>query len=86
MVVLNPTHKQLAERHVAEGRRIVERQRQLIAKVKACNGYSVQAEELLSLFEKSLVIFEYDLARVSKQADGAQAPLIAESAVQTRDV
>ena len=40
MVVLNSTHKQLAEQHVAEGRRIVE-QRQLIAKIKACNGYSV---------------------------------------------
>ena len=85
MVILNPTHKQLAERHVVEGHRIVERQRQLIAKIKACNGYSVQAEELLSVFEKSLVIFQDDLARLSKQADGAQAPPAAVRAVQARD-
>jgi hypothetical protein len=50
----------------------------------ASNGYA-QEEELLSTFEKSLAIFETDLANVvSKQADGAQAPPPTALAVQTR--
>ena len=47
--------------HVVKGRRIVERQRQLITEIRARGGASAQAEELLVAFERSLVIFEDDL-------------------------
>ena len=53
---------QLAERHVAEAGVTVARQRRLVDRLKACNGYAHDAAELLSAFENSLAIFEEDLA------------------------
>jgi hypothetical protein len=87
MVVSNSTDVNLAEGRVAEARRIVERQRWLITKIKACNDDCAQEEELLSTFEKSLAIFEDDLANViSKQVDGTQAPSALALALQTGDI
>jgi hypothetical protein len=63
-----------AELRVDEARRIVARQRELIAKLKTCNGYYPHEEELLSNFERSLAIFEDDLAVMSQPIDGATAP------------
>lgn len=53
-----------ATRHVVEGRRIVEQQRQRVAS----GGFS-GAEDLLETFETSLAIFEGDLERLLKQRD-----------------
>jgi hypothetical protein len=60
----------LAEQNVDKGRRIVARQRQRIARLKARGGDCAQAEDLLSLFERSLAILEYNLEAVSTRARG----------------
>jgi hypothetical protein len=54
--------------HVVEGRRIVARQRALIAKERAA-GQDTAAEEVLVQFEKSLAIFEADLLAIQKAKD-----------------
>jgi hypothetical protein len=51
--------KALAYKHVIDGRRIVSRQREVIG----LGGNCGPAEELLVSFERSLAIFEHDLAR-----------------------
>jgi hypothetical protein len=50
-----------ALRHVMDGRRIVSRQRQLIAEQKASGYDTLFAEQLLSQFERTLTILEDDL-------------------------
>jgi len=55
----------LARRHVEEGRRIVERQRKLIAAKRV----GPDAADLLKTFERSLEIFEGDLARLLQDKD-----------------
>jgi hypothetical protein len=57
----------LAQDHVTSGRRIVARQRQLIVEIRARGGDCVKAEDLISAFERSLAIFEDDLASVLKK-------------------
>jgi hypothetical protein len=47
-----------AARHVAEGRRIVARQRERIARLKAAGASTLDAEQTLKVFETSLVLFE----------------------------
>jgi uncharacterized protein YmfQ (DUF2313 family) len=59
----------LAQDHVNTGRRIVARQRQLIAKIRALGGNAGMAEDLLAAFERSLVIFEADLAHELYRAE-----------------
>jgi hypothetical protein len=56
----------LARHYVIEAQRIVTRQRRLIA--KAVNGHSFREAELLVIFEKSLALFEDDLATVTVEA------------------
>ena len=58
------THS-LAFEHVLKGRRIVARQRQLIDQIRARGGESAQAEDLLVQFERTLAIFEDDLAVIA---------------------
>ena len=58
-----------ATRHVENGRRIVQRQRERIASGTAAPG----AHELLRTFEQSQAIFEEDLARLIKERDGTKA-------------
>ena len=55
---------QLAQHHVRRGREIVARQRELIAGLRAQSLNIVDAEDLLKVFERSLVIFEEDLANL----------------------
>jgi hypothetical protein len=69
MAGLNADHSALAHDHVVRGRRIVARQRQLIADIRARAGDCANAEELLSAFERSLVIFEDDLAVILKKEE-----------------
>ena len=49
---------ELATRHVVRGREIVDRQRALIARLKAEGCSTRQHEDLLALFVRSLTIFE----------------------------
>ena len=65
MASLLPDRKELAQRHVDTGRRIIARQRQLIAELKAHNHSTKQYESLLSAFETSQAIFESDLAEIT---------------------
>jgi hypothetical protein len=58
--------KSPAEQRVADCRLIIARQREFIAKLKAIDGYCVREEETLAAFERSLVIFEKDLADVTR--------------------
>jgi hypothetical protein len=60
-----------AHHHVITGQRIVARQRQLIAEIRARDGDYDTAENLLSAFERSLAIFEDDLASILKKHDGS---------------
>jgi len=55
----------LARKHVEEGRRIVERQRKLVAERRS----GPDGLALLRSFERSLEIFEGDLDRLLKQQD-----------------
>ena len=56
----------MAERHVREGRRTVERQREIIARQKQQGVDTAAAEALLLTFERSLAIFEDDLCKIVK--------------------
>jgi hypothetical protein len=56
-----------AEQHVTTGRRIVARQRELIGEIRARGADCADAEDLLSVFERSLAIFEDDLAAIVKK-------------------
>ena len=72
-MVSSSTREQLAEQRVTVARRIVARQRRLIANLKACNGDRYPQEaELLAAFETSLAVFEDDLATITSA--GARAP------------
>jgi hypothetical protein len=48
----------LAGRHVCEGRLIVARQKQLIARLKAAGRPTLNAEQTLQVFVTTLAIFE----------------------------
>jgi len=57
----------MAQRHVREGRPIVERQRQLVLGQQQ-RGYDTTASEsLLRTFERTLDVFESDLAAINEQ-------------------
>ena len=58
------SHLTLARTHVQKGREIVARQRDLIARMRALRADPARAEDLLGQFERTLRIFEDDLARL----------------------
>jgi len=58
------TRLERAERHVREGRQIVERQRRLVLDQHQKGHDTTTAEELLQTFERSLSGFEDDLAAI----------------------
>lgn len=60
------TKLEQARRHVFEGKRIVAKQRSLIAKKRAGGLDTSTAEKLLIQFERSLAIFEADLLAIEK--------------------
>jgi hypothetical protein len=57
----------VAVRHVEGGRRIVDRQRALIARCKALGVNTDEAKNLLVAFERSQTIFEQDLADLDRR-------------------
>jgi hypothetical protein len=56
-----------AARHVASGKRIIERQRLVIAGRKELGQNTDDFESLLAAFERSQVIFEADLCRINSE-------------------
>jgi len=58
----------LAYRHVTEGRRILDRQRDVIAKKKAAGLEGEISEQLLAQFEISQRLFEQHLAIMLREA------------------
>ena len=57
-----------AAQHVLDGRDVIDRQHDLIARQKARGRNTELAEQLLDRFERSQAIFESDLARISGEA------------------
>ena len=57
----------MAERHVRDGRAIVERQRELIEGRFRRGDSTIASEELLVTFEQSQAIFEADLVRLRRR-------------------
>lgn len=58
------TRREMAERHVTTGRRIIAAHRQLIERLRAAGGDCSEAQGTLALYERMQVIFEYDLENV----------------------
>lgn len=56
----------IARRHVVRGREIVAKQRALIASIRDRGRDSASAEDLLQSFERTLGIFEADLAALER--------------------
>jgi hypothetical protein len=54
----------MAARHVAAGRKVVVRQRALVARQKTAGHDTFLSERLLGQFERSLLIFESHLREV----------------------
>jgi len=61
----------MTERHVNQGRRIVEGQRRLVASLPPSSKIREDAETLLSAFERSQGVFDADLADIIKAQDRA---------------
>jgi hypothetical protein len=57
-----------AFRHVTAGRQVVARQRALIEKRKTLGADVSESESLLEQFERTLAIFESDLAELRKNS------------------
>ena len=60
------SERKLAEQHVIVGRQIVQRQQDLIARRRQLGLDTRQSEQLLVQFERSLAIFEGDLADINQ--------------------
>jgi hypothetical protein len=58
---------QQATQHVSRARKIVQRQRELIEKLRGYDTDTDDAENMLKLFERSPATFEADLARIEKK-------------------
>jgi hypothetical protein len=71
----------LAARHVAEGRKIVARQRLLIAKQKEAGRETTHSENLLAQFERTLAVFEDHLQEIEAESAGGELSGRARSSV-----
>ena len=65
------TYLEMAQRDVSEGRTLVERHRAFIAKLRAAGRPTHRAEALLESCERSLQIFEDDLAVVLRKSSSS---------------
>lgn len=61
------TDLEMAVRHVAEARRIVEQQRHRIARLKEGGKPTFKHEQMLRAFENTLQIFEDDERRIRQR-------------------
>jgi hypothetical protein len=62
----------LAERHVLDGRKIVERQHAFISARKQAGHVTFDAELLLDQFERTLAIFEEDYRAIRAELENAK--------------
>jgi hypothetical protein len=69
MAIVPETKLAMAARHVAAGRKVVIRQRALVAKQKAGRD-KLDSETLLDQFERTLAIFESDLRGIEMESAG----------------
>jgi hypothetical protein len=56
--------KEMAFRHVIDGRRLVARQRELVEMLARNGRDTTEAKRLLDLFARTLDVFEDDLKRI----------------------
>lgn len=56
-----------AERHVEHGRHMIEHQKKLIESLRSEGRDTTAAQQLLTVFERTQKIFEYDLAELMRQ-------------------
>jgi hypothetical protein len=70
MAIVPETKLAMAARHVAAGRKVVIRQRALVAKQKIAGRDTLDSETLLYQFERTLAIFESDLRRIEMESAG----------------
>ena len=63
---MTETRREMALRHVISGRRIVAAQRGRVAQLRATGKDATEAEALRAQYERSLAIFEDDLARLER--------------------
>ncbi len=56
-------------RHAANGRQVIDRQRDLIKRQKAFGADTTKSEALLATFEQSQAIFESDVARIRQERE-----------------
>jgi hypothetical protein len=61
--------REIANRHVATGRRIIEAQRRTVERLNRSGRPTDEAERLLALFESSVRGFEDDLEAVLRKED-----------------
>jgi hypothetical protein len=59
----------IAQRHVAEGQRVIESQHELIRKQSVLGHDTKDAEKWLAKFERSQRTFERDLARICAERE-----------------
>ena len=64
---MDESRLRMAARHVEEGRRIVERQRRLIADQQARGKNTERSQWLLATFELTQAAFEDDLASLRRE-------------------
>ncbi|HLH93445.1 MAG TPA: hypothetical protein VKX28_33890 [Xanthobacteraceae bacterium] len=65
---MTESSREIAARHVREGRRVVERQRRLIRRQQEHGHDTTLSKSLLMAFERTLDIFEADLAALAEKA------------------
>ena len=71
MPTLNESKLALAARHVAEGKKVVARQRALIARQQQAGRDTFYSENLLDQFERTLSIFEDHLRQIEAETGAA---------------
>jgi hypothetical protein len=56
--------QRIAQRHVSDGQRVIQRQRALIHSQRKAGRDTTDAEEMLASFERTQVVLEDHLARI----------------------
>ena len=72
----------MASRHVAEGQRIVARQKAMIAKLKPAGHSTLDHEQTLRVFESTLRIFEEHERQLRQNCGPANSRLLRQPAPQ----
>jgi hypothetical protein len=68
---MEPSNKEMAFRHVIQGRRVVARQRERMEMLARKGLDTAEAQRTLDLFTRTLNIFEDDLKRILSEASSS---------------